>query len=80
MHKRLGGFPGGSVVINLPPNAGNMGSIPSLGGFPHAVDQWNPCTTTIEPVFWSAGIATTEALAPQLLMSAHHRAGGQQQE
>ena len=26
------GFPGGSVVKNLPANAGNMGSIPGLGG------------------------------------------------
>ena len=26
------GFPGGSVVKNPPANAGNMGSIPDLGG------------------------------------------------
>ena len=28
------GFPGGSVVKNLPANAGNAGSIPELGRFP----------------------------------------------
>ena len=28
------GFPGGSVVKNLPPNAGDPGSIPGLGRSP----------------------------------------------
>ena len=28
------GFPGGSVVKNLPANAGDMASIPGLGRFP----------------------------------------------
>ena len=28
------GFPGGSVVKNLPANAGDAGSIPELGRFP----------------------------------------------
>ena len=27
------GFPGGTVVENLPANAGDMGSSPGLGGF-----------------------------------------------
>ena len=34
---KTGGFPGGSVVDNLPANArdaGDMGSIPGLGGSP----------------------------------------------
>ena len=30
------GFPGGSVVKNLPANAGDVGSIPGPGRFPHA--------------------------------------------
>ena len=30
----LWGFPGGSVVKNLPANAGYTGSIPGLGRFP----------------------------------------------
>ena len=28
------GFPGGSVVKNLPANIGDVGSIPGLGGSP----------------------------------------------
>ena len=28
------GFPGGSMVKNLPANAGHLGSIPGLGRFP----------------------------------------------
>ena len=28
------GFPGGSVVKNLPANAGDAGSIPGLGSYP----------------------------------------------
>ena len=31
---RLEGFPGGSVVKNLPANAGDVGSIPGLGRSP----------------------------------------------
>ena len=30
----MGGFPGGSVVKNLPANAGDAGSIPGSGMFP----------------------------------------------
>ena len=30
--KRVGGFPGGAVVENLPANAGDTGSSPGLGG------------------------------------------------
>ena len=30
--KKNGGFPGGAVVENLPANAGDTGSNPSLGG------------------------------------------------
>ena len=31
MYTYKGGFPGGSVVKNLPANAGDVGSIPGLG-------------------------------------------------
>ena len=31
-----GGFPGGSVVKNLPANAGDTGSVPGSGKFPGA--------------------------------------------
>ena len=37
----LWGFPGGSVVKNLPENAGNVGLIPGLGRFP-GVGNGNP--------------------------------------
>ena len=33
-HKRKWGLPGGSVVKNLPTNAGDMGSVPRSGGSP----------------------------------------------
>ena len=33
------GLPGGSVVKNLPVNAGDMGSIPDLGGFCMPIKQ-----------------------------------------
>ena len=34
MSEEIRGFPGGSVVKNLPENAGDMGLIPELGRFP----------------------------------------------
>ena len=44
-----GDFPGGPVVENLPCNAEDMGSIPSLGTkIPHAVEQVSPCIATTE--------------------------------
>ena len=45
------GFPGGSVVKNLPANAGDTYPIPDLGRSNDAVGQLSLCTTTIEPVF-----------------------------
>ena len=42
-------FPGGPVVKNLPPTAGNAGLIPGWGAkIPHAAGQLSPCTTTTE--------------------------------
>ena len=42
-------FPGGSVVKNLPCNAGDTGLIPGWGTkIPHAREQLNPSTTTTE--------------------------------
>ena len=43
------GFPGGAVGGNLPANAGDTGSIPGPGRFPHAAEQLSPCATTTEP-------------------------------
>ena len=36
------GFPGGAVVESLPANAGDTGSSPGLGRFPHAAEQLGP--------------------------------------
>ena len=43
------GFPGGAVVESLPANAGDAGSSPGLGRFPHAAEQLGPWATTTEP-------------------------------
>ena len=42
------GFPGGSVVKNVPANAGNMGSVLVLGRSPQALEQLSPCAATTE--------------------------------
>ena len=44
-------FPGGPVVKNLPPNAGDRGLIPGRGTkIPHAAGQLSLRSSTIEPV------------------------------
>ena len=44
-------FPGGPVVKDLPPSAGDAGSIPVQGSkVPHATGQLRPSATTTEPV------------------------------
>ena len=35
----IGGFPGGAVVESLPANAGDTGSSPGLGRFPHVAER-----------------------------------------
>ena len=65
------GFPSGSVVKNLPANAGDTGSVPDPGRFPHATEQLSPWATTSETVLWSLCSTTKklpqwEAHAPQL--------------
>ena len=37
------------MVENLPANAGDTGSSPGLGGFPHAMEQLGPWATIAEP-------------------------------
>ena len=68
-------FPGGTLVKNLPSNAGDVGSIPRWGTkIPPATGQLNPCATATESArsgahaphverSWRA--ATREARAPQ---------------
>ena len=43
------GFPGGSVVKNLPAKAGDIDSIPG-GKIPRATQQLSPRGITVEPV------------------------------
>ena len=42
-------FPGGTVVMNPPANAGGTGSSPGPGKMPHAAEQLSLCATTTEP-------------------------------
>ena len=71
--KCFAGFPGGSVIKNLPASAGDMGLILDLGKIPHAEEQLSPCATTIEPVLKSPGEETIEAstLEPVLHKRSH---------
>ena len=57
-----GNFPSGTVVKNLPANAGDTGS--SLGPGRSHTEQLSPCATTTEPVLYSLRATTTEARAP----------------
>ena len=46
-HPLKQGTSGGSMVKNLPANAGDMGPIPGPGkSAPHATGQLSPCPTT----------------------------------
>ena len=44
------GFPGGTVVENLPANVGGHGFGPWSGKIPHATEHLGPWATTTEPV------------------------------
>ena len=68
-------FPGGTVVKNLPSNAGDMGLIPHRGTkIPQAVGQLSPHAATTEPTCSRACMPqlerpctiTREAHVPQL--------------
>ena len=43
------GFPGGSVVKNLPANAGGDGLYPWFREIPQAAEQLSPCAIITEP-------------------------------
>ena len=47
--EKAGGFPGGTVVENLPANAGGHGFETWSGKIPHAAEQLGPLATTTEP-------------------------------
>ena len=47
------GFPGGTMVKNLPANAGHTGLEPWSRKIPYAAEQLSSRTTTTEPVLYS---------------------------
>ena len=54
-------FPGGSVVKNLPSNAGDAGLIPGQGTkIPHATRQLRPRAVTTEPIRSGALVSQLE--------------------
>ena len=57
----IGDFPGDAVDRNPSANTRDMGSIPGPEIL-HATEKLSPCATSTEPVLWSPGTATTEAL------------------
>ena len=57
------GFPGGPVVGNPPANTGDTGTIPDLGGFPHATWQLGPCGTATETICCNYGSSRASLVA-----------------
>ena len=55
------GFPGGTVVENLPANAGDMGSIPGLGRSHMPRSKWAREPQLLSLRVWSLCSATREA-------------------
>ena len=80
--KRLGSFPSGPVVKNLPVGAGDLGSISDLvTKIPRATGQLNWCATTTEPyspVLHTRRATTVRSLhttareSPRAATKAHH--------
>ena len=59
-----GDFPGGPMVENPPPSAGDAGSISRQGTkIPHVTGQLSPCATATEPALSSPHSATREKCA-----------------
>ena len=58
---RGGGFPGGTVVENLPANAGDTGSSPGLGGSHMPRSSWAREPQLLRLRVWSLCSATGEA-------------------
>ena len=59
------GFPGGTVVKNLPAKSGGHGFKTWSRKIPPAVEQLGPCATTTEPALYSPRATTTEAHVPR---------------
>ena len=61
LKKTTGGFPGGSVVENLPANAGDTGSSPGLGRSHMPRSNWARQPQLLSLRVWSLCSATREA-------------------
>ena len=59
--KAIGGFPGGTVVENLPANAGDTGLSPGLGRFHMPRSNWAREPQLLSLCVWSLCSATREA-------------------
>ena len=75
------GFPGGSVVKNLPASAGDLGLIPNLRRSHilqsikvHAPQLLSPCSRAWKPQLLSPCAASPEVCVPQSLCSATREA------
>ena len=62
LKRRLGGFPGGAVVENLPANAGDTGSSPGLGRSHMPRSNWACEPQLLSLHVWSLCSATREAV------------------
>ena len=60
-NKKLKGFPGGTVVENLPANAGDTGSSPGLGGSHMPRSDWAREPQLLSLRVWSLCSTTREA-------------------
>ena len=58
---KIGGFPGGAVVDNLPANAGGTGSRPGLGRSHMPQSNWAREPQLLSLCFWSLCPSTREA-------------------
>ena len=70
LKKREEGFSGGAVVGNLPANAGDMGSSPSLGGSHMPRSSWAREPQLLSLRVWSLCSATGEAATVRGLRAA----------
>ena len=52
------------MVTNPPANVGDTGLIPDLGRSHRVAEILSLCATTVEPVFCSLGVPTTEPTCP----------------
>ena len=64
------GFPGGTVVENLPANAGDTGSSPGLGGTHVPRSSWAREPQLLSLCVWSLCSATREAATVRSLRTA----------